>query len=574
MTRARTRAGVGLGLRWDFFDTVLAHVVGEAVEPALRVALDAVPFFEVAPENYMRRGGYYPEALARIAERYPLLTHGLAMSLGSPEPADDAYLDALRGFVAAVGSPMHSDHLCFCGTRGRALHDLLPLPLLRATARRVAERMRAAEDRLGVPMAVENITYYLVPGAEPLPEAEHLAEVLEQSGGRLLLDVNNVFVNAKNHGFSAEEFLRALPLDRVAAIHVAGHERSDEHGLWIDTHGAPVRAEVETLLAWVLERTGPVPVILERDHHLPPLAELLAERAHLAAVYDEAVARFVAPSPAERPALVRSSSSIRAAEERRADRLTEALERTVLAADAPARLAADALAFFLEGGLGAADARALASLGERRLLVYRKLVRRGLVGAVRVELPRTAAALGEAFEPWVERFLDEAPPASRYLRDVAFAFRDWLLLSEPSTLPPYVGDLVRYELATFACAVAPPDRGPVARHPFAVDRPVRWDATASLLSLRFGVHVESESPPSPGRVDLLLFRAPDGEVEERPVPPFEGALLAALREGLALGAAVARAAASEQLHVDAALLERTSALLADLTERGALHGAS
>jgi uncharacterized protein (UPF0276 family) len=573
---ASTRNGVGLGLRWDFLDEVLAHVLGGEVAGGLAASLDEVPFFEVAPENHMRRGGYYPEALAHIAGRYPLLTHGLAMSLGSREPADDAYFEALRSFVREVGSPFHSDHLCFCGTRGRALHDLLPLPRLRATAQRVADNLRAAEDRLGVPMAVENITYYLVPGAAPLPEAEHLAMVLERSGARLLLDVNNVYVNAKNHGFSALDFLRSLPLERVAAIHVAGHERSDEHALLIDSHGAPVLTEVESLLAWVLERTGPLPVILERDHHLPPLAELLAERRRLADVYARSVARFAGDSAPRTFAPELVHAPFDDAEEDRAERLSEALERTVLAADAPRALATEPARFFREVGLSAADADAFAALGERRLLVYRKLVRRGLVGAVRVELPRSAAALGEAFSPWVERFLDEAPPASRYLRDVAFAFVTWLLprLADAPELPAYLGDLARYELASFAVGVAERGEIPEERRPFALDRPVRWDGTAALLRLGHDVQRELAEPPRAARLALLFFRDLEGEVHELPFPPLEGALLAALRTGAALGAALTQAASAEGQPVDAALLERVSALLADLTERGILFGAA
>ena len=170
------------------------------------------------------------------------------------------------------------------------LHDLFPLPLTRASAIHVSTRLREAQDRLGVPLAIENITRYFVPGERSMDEADFLAEVLERSGTKLLLDVNNVWVNATNDGFDALSFLRRLPLDRVVQLHVAGHDRSEEHGLVIDTHGADVIDPVLDLCAWVIERTGPLPVVLERDHRIPSLPELLIELARVEAAYARGLA--------------------------------------------------------------------------------------------------------------------------------------------------------------------------------------------------------------------------------------------------------------------------------------------
>jgi hypothetical protein len=270
--------GVGLGLRWDFLEEVLER-------PRLDIA-----FFEVSPENYMRRGGFYPAALEQIAERYSIVTHGLTMSLGAAEPPADDYLAALRTEIERVGSPWHSDHLCFSTAGGRVLHDLLPLKLCEDSARRVADRVRAAEDRLGVPMAVENISWYAHPGRQEMPEAELICRVLELSGAGLLLDVNNVYVNSLNHGFDPYAFIAALPLERVMQIHVAGHTRM-ESGLVLDTHGAAVCDPVYALLEWTIERTGPKPVLLERDNWVPELDELLAEVRAIDAVYRRGVAR-------------------------------------------------------------------------------------------------------------------------------------------------------------------------------------------------------------------------------------------------------------------------------------------
>jgi uncharacterized protein len=256
--------GVGLGLRWALVEDILERPPSE------------LSFLEVAPENYMRRGGRFPAALATCAERFPLLSHGLTMSLGGTDPLDPSYLSTLREFLARIAAPWHSDHLCFGVHAGVALHDLLPLPLTRAAAAHVGERVRRAADALAVPMAVENISYYAHPGRAEMDEAEFVTEVVRSSGCSLLLDVNNVYVNAQNHGFDPRAMIAKMPLDRVVQIHVAGHDDSDRR-LIIDTHAEPLKDEVYDLLAFTLARTGPVPVLLERDDKFPPWSELCAE---------------------------------------------------------------------------------------------------------------------------------------------------------------------------------------------------------------------------------------------------------------------------------------------------------
>ena len=282
--RAAVPTGVGVGLRGSF----LAEVDRGGAD-------GRVPFWEISPDNYIARGGSRPARLARIAERFPILSHGLSLSLGGLDPLDAEFLAALRGFFAReVPAPWHSDHLCFSSEGGKTLHDLLPVPWTTASARRVAARVRETSERLERPMLVENISYYLPLGCTPLDEAAFVVEVLERADCGLLLDVNNVFVNAQNHGFDPLAWLAAIPEDRVVQLHIAGHELWDEStgDLIIDTHGAPVRAEVDALLEWVVARTGPVPVLLERDANIPPLAELLAERDRLDAIYQRGIARF------------------------------------------------------------------------------------------------------------------------------------------------------------------------------------------------------------------------------------------------------------------------------------------
>jgi uncharacterized protein (UPF0276 family) len=276
--------GVGLGLRWQFLDEVLAGLD----EPD---ALAPIDFFEVHPENYMRRGGYFPAMLGRVAERFPILSHGLTLSVGGADPLDGAYLAELRRFFARYEPALHSDHLCFSSAGGLQTHDLLPLPFTMEAARHAASRIRAARAFLGRPIAIENITYYLVPGERELDEATFLNEVLDRADCDLLLDVNNVYVNALNHrDHEPIELLEKLPLRRVAGLHVAGHERRDE--LVIDTHGADVLDPVHALVEWVIERVGEIPVVVERDQAIPPFEDLLAEVRRVRAAYDRGLSAF------------------------------------------------------------------------------------------------------------------------------------------------------------------------------------------------------------------------------------------------------------------------------------------
>ena len=279
-----TLEGVGLGLRWEFLDELLHRTR----QPDARLAID---FLEISPENYLGRGGHQREALSELGGRLPLLTHGLTMSVGGVDPLDATYLRELAAFVHHVGSPWHSDHLCFGSVDGRALHDLLPVPFKRASVQRVADRIRAARDALRVPLAVENVSYYWHPGRAEMGEAEFLARVCDAADCGLMLDVNNAYVNAQNFGFDVDSWMREAPLERVVQIHVAGHEwyAVDERGLGqarparaegamiIDTHGADVPDPVLALLGRVLPRTGPVPVVLERDQNVPELDALLQE---------------------------------------------------------------------------------------------------------------------------------------------------------------------------------------------------------------------------------------------------------------------------------------------------------
>jgi hypothetical protein len=220
-----------------------------------------------------------------------LITHGLTLSIGAVAEPDAQYLRELRAEIERTKSPFHSDHLCFSSAGPRSLHELMPLQQSRENLHRVAERARRMTDVLGVPFALENITYYVHPGRAELPELDFLEGVLEASGAGLLLDVNNVYVNSLNHDFDPRAFIAALDLRRVVEIHVAGHSKRPS-GLVLDTHGAPVADPVLDLLGFTLERCGPRPVLLERDNDVPELSELVREVEALRRVYDTSLRSY------------------------------------------------------------------------------------------------------------------------------------------------------------------------------------------------------------------------------------------------------------------------------------------
>lgn len=266
---------VGLGLRRGLLGSLQEASPGD------------FDFLEVAPENWMGVGGAPGDALADLAARHPIVCHGLSLSLGGPGPLDETFLEKLRRFLDVHQCAIYSEHLSACSDTHGQLYDLMPLPFTEATVEHVSTRIRRTQDLLGRRIAVENISYYATLDASnsrAMTEIDFINAVLERADCQLLLDVNNIVVNATNHGYDAHEFLRALPGQRIAYIHVAGHfdEAAD---LKIDTHGAAVSAPVWDLLAEAYRLFGPRPTLLERDFNLPPLDELLDEldiiRSHL-----------------------------------------------------------------------------------------------------------------------------------------------------------------------------------------------------------------------------------------------------------------------------------------------------
>ena len=255
-------AGCGIGLRKEHFDTILED-------------RPDVAFFEAISENFMVEGGRPLAVLDRVRRDYPLALHGVSLSVGSAGPLDRGYLRRLKTLVQRFEPAVVSDHLCWTSIMGHNSHDLLPLPFTRAAVRRCAEKIAEVQDFLGRRILVENVSSYLEHEASEMGEAEFVTAVVEQADCGLLLDVNNLYVNSRNHGIDATAYLDALPAPRVAQIHLAGHE---DHGeLVIDTHDGPVTDAVWRLYESALARFGGVATLVEWDARIPELAVVVAE---------------------------------------------------------------------------------------------------------------------------------------------------------------------------------------------------------------------------------------------------------------------------------------------------------
>lgn len=254
--------GFGVGLRTAHYPTIEHE----------RVPVD---FFEAITEGFMRPGGNPRRMLRVVAERFPIALHGVSLSLGSVDPLNETYLADLAALVGEVKPALVSDHLCWSGYGGHYAHDLLPLPYTEEALAHVAERIARVQDRLGRRMLVENVSSYISFTHSTMTEWEFLTELSQRADCLLLLDVNNIFVSAHNHGFDALDFVRGVPRDRVAQMHLAGHRQRGD--LLLDTHDAAVCEGVWTLYEAATQRFGPVSTLIEWDADIPPLAEVVAE---------------------------------------------------------------------------------------------------------------------------------------------------------------------------------------------------------------------------------------------------------------------------------------------------------
>ncbi len=254
--------GFGLGLRTTHYEEILES------QPR-------VDWFEALSENYMVRGGKPLYYLERIRADYPVVLHGVSLSIGSTDPLDLEYLRALKTLADRIEPAWVSDHLCWTGMARQNIHDLLPLPYTPEAVDHVASRIARVQDFLQRPILIENVSSYVTFNQSEMTEWEFINELAERTDCLLLLDVNNVYVSGFNHGFDPREFIDALPAQRIQQIHLAGHSNRGSH--IIDTHDAPIIDEVWKLYGYTIEALGPVATMIERDDHIPGLATLVSE---------------------------------------------------------------------------------------------------------------------------------------------------------------------------------------------------------------------------------------------------------------------------------------------------------
>ena len=266
--------GHGVGLRRDHFDRVLAGP-------------SRVDWFEVISENFMVAGGKPLDVVTRVRERYPLVMHGVSLSIGSTDPLDERYLDDLEQLAKRLEPAWISDHLCWTSVGGHQAHDLLPLPYTEEALSHVAARVQRVQERLGRPIALENVSSYVSYRRSQMPEWEFLAEVSRRSGCGILLDINNIYVSARNHGFDAHAYLEGVPREAVWQFHLAGH--SDKGEYLLDTHDHPVADPVWELYSAAVRRFGAVSTLIEWDDLIPTFERLEEESERARALHAAAL---------------------------------------------------------------------------------------------------------------------------------------------------------------------------------------------------------------------------------------------------------------------------------------------
>jgi uncharacterized protein len=276
MTLLHPALGFGLGLRVDHYEAILAD------NPP-------VDWFEALTENYLVPGGKPLHNLLRIRERYPMVMHGVSLSIGSTQPLDRTYLSQVKALAARLEPQWISDHLCWTGVAGRNMHDLLPLPYTEEALTNVVERVKTVQDILGRRILLENVSSYVTYRDSRLTEWEFLREIAERADCLILLDVNNIYVSSVNHEFDPLDYLNAVPVDRVQQIHLAGHENHGDY--LIDTHDHPVPDPVWELYSAAVRRFGSVSTMIERDANIPPLEELCSELDAARELAERALAR-------------------------------------------------------------------------------------------------------------------------------------------------------------------------------------------------------------------------------------------------------------------------------------------
>lgn len=262
-------AGAGLGLRYELWDDLLVCPSDTPIK-----------FLELAPENWMEMGGRRAEILEHLAMRFPLVAHGLSLSLGGSAPLDTTLLRNIRSFLERYNIELYTEHLSYCADQSGHWYDLLPVPMTPNTAAYIADRIKCAQDILGRRIAIENASSYVVPELSSMHEWDFLMHVVELADCAIHLDINNIYVNSVNHGFNPVLFLSNITPSRVAYMHMAGHledQDVNQARFLIDTHGDSICNDVWELFECAVQKIGVVPTLVERDFNIPPLSELEQE---------------------------------------------------------------------------------------------------------------------------------------------------------------------------------------------------------------------------------------------------------------------------------------------------------
>ena len=273
---SRPYLGYGLGLRTEYYDTILEE------QPN-------VDWLEIISENYMVDGGKALHYLDRFRERYPIVMHGVSLSIGSTDPLNQDYLSNLKALVDRISPVWLSDHLCWTGQGGHNVHDLLPLPYNNPAVSHLVDRIKQVQDFLGRQILMENVSSYVTYTHSNMREWEFYSTVVEQADCLMLLDINNIYVSAINHGFDPVDYINGVPLERVQQFHLAGH--TDYGDFIVDTHDHPVVDPVWDLYARAVERFGPISTMIERDDNFPPFSELMDELDQARAIGDKILDR-------------------------------------------------------------------------------------------------------------------------------------------------------------------------------------------------------------------------------------------------------------------------------------------
>ena len=258
---------IGIGFRKDFADEFIDN------------SNFSPDFVEFAPENWVDMGGYWKRILDKVTEKYPAICHGLSLSIGSAEDLDMVFLKKLKKFLDQYNIEIYSEHLSYTKAENAHLFDLLPIPFREDAVKHVVNRIKKVQDFLERPLVIENVSYY-TPVAAEMSEEEFITNIVNESGCKMLLDVNNVYVNAFNHNYDTKAFIDAMPLDKIAYLHMAGHTKVADD-LIIDTHGQAIIDPVYDLFDYTVSKINPVPVLLERDFNIPETNELITEMSRL-----------------------------------------------------------------------------------------------------------------------------------------------------------------------------------------------------------------------------------------------------------------------------------------------------